>query len=195
MPEGTSTRSRPASSRACTAGRRARAARRSGPRSCSRGIAHAAARAAADRARRALRRRRRAVVGDVVQGAARGGARRSSAGTACTRERARTTPLVTELLAESPGPDRRRHRLHEDRARADRPVRARAARSRRSAPTAWAAPTPARRCAATSRSTPATSSSPCSPVCASAGEVDAAIVADAIARYDIDPDAPDPTFT
>ncbi len=95
--------------------------------------------------------------------------------------------------ADAHGPDRRRHRLHEDRARPDRPLPARAARSRRSAPTAWAAPTPARRCAASSRSTPATSSSPCSPRLAAQGDVKPEVVTDAIARYDIDPEAVNPS--
>ena len=90
------------------------------------------------RAGRALRRRRRAVVGHVVQGAARGGARPSSAGTACTPASRPARPLVARLLGRRAGPDRRRHRLHEDRARADRPVPARppvrAARHRRLGP-------------------------------------------------------------
>ena len=53
------------------------------------------------------------------------------------------------------GPDRRRHRLHEGRARPDRALVPADDRSSRSAPTGSAAPTPASRCAATSRSTPA----------------------------------------
>ena len=60
-------------------------------------------------------------------------------------------------------------------------------RSCRSAPTASAAPTPARRCAASSRSTPPTSSSPCCRRWPRQGEVKAEVVADAIARYGIDP--------
>ena len=88
--------------------------------------------------------------------------------------------------------DRRRHRLHEDRARAGRPLPARPQLHRRSAPTAWVAPTPARRCAATSRSTPATSWWPCSSALAAEGEVKPEMVADAIARYGIDPDAASP---
>ena len=62
----------------------------------------------------------------------------SSAGTACTRRNPRARRWSPELLAESAGPDRRRHRLHEDRARADRPLAARphlhAARHRRHGP-------------------------------------------------------------
>ena len=156
------------------------------------GTAQGAARAGGGRAGRALRRRRRAVVGHVVQGAARGGARRSSAGTGCTPSQPPRTPLVTELLADGRRPGRRRHRLHEDGARPGRPLRPRPTVHARSAPTASAAPTPARRCAASSRSTPATSSSPCSPALAEQGEVKPEAVADAIARYGIDPDAPNP---
>ena len=62
------------------------------------------------------------------------------------------------------------------------------ARHRRHRPLA----TPARRCAASSRSTPATSSSPCSPAWPTQGEVKAEVVAEAIARYGIDPDAVNP---
>ena len=76
------------------------------------------------RARRALRRRRRAVVGHVVQEAARGGARRravepaaSLAGAACPDRHATARAVA--------GPDHRRQRLHEDRPRADRPLRSR----------------------------------------------------------------------
>ena len=90
------------------------------------------------------------------------------------------------------GTDRRRHRLHEDRARADRPLRAAAARSCRSAPTGWAAATPARRCAGTSRSTPATSWSPCSAPSPARAASRPATVEKAIAEFDIDPDLPDP---
>ena len=94
--------------------------------------------------------------------AARGRPRRRAPQPAAPRaddRRARRT--VTEQLATSAGPDRRRHRLHEGRARPDRPLRAGRAHLRpRSGPTASGAPTPARRCAASSRPTPPTSWSP-----------------------------------
>ena len=100
-------------------------------------------------------------------------------------------PYVTELLARRGGPDRRGHRLHEGGARPDRPVRAAAVR-RRSAPTATASPTRAPRCAATSRSTRRTSSSRVLDGLAQPGDVKAEVVADAIRRYDIDPERADP---
>ena len=87
----------------------------------------------------------------------------SSAGTACTPASAPKVPLVTRLLAGSARARRGRHRLHEDRARPGEPLRAPTGRSSRSAPTASAAPTPGRRCAGCSRSTPPTSWSRCSP--------------------------------
>ena len=101
-------------------------------------------------------------------------------------------PYVTEQLGDSDGPDRRGHRLHEVRARPDRALRARS-RSSRSAPTASGSPTPA-------------------PALRRHFEIDAAhivgrgarrararrvrskreVVAEAITRFDIDPDRPDP---
>ena len=142
---------------------------------------------------RALRRRRRALVGHLLQAPARGGPRPSSAGTACTPTRTPRTPRVTEQLGDGDGPDRGRHRLHEGGARPDRPVVAPPSGSSRSAPTASAAATPARPCAASSRSTPPTSWSPSSPALAAEGDrrrLD--VVHDAIRRYEIDPEAADP---
>ena len=124
--------------------------------------------------------------------AARGRPRRPSAGTACTRQQERRAPLVTELLGRVRGPDRRRHRLHDDRARADRPLPARPlvqpARHRRHGPLRHprgAAPLlrgrhrPRRRRRARRPRSPTATSKP-------------AVVNDAIARYDIDPEAVDP---
>ena len=90
------------------------------------------------------------------------------------------------------GPDHRRHRLHEDRARADRALPARPQRSCRWAPTAWAAATPAMRCATTSRSTPATSCSPCCRALAAEGLSGPAELQAAIEQYGIDPEASNP---
>ena len=61
-----------------------------------------------------------------------------------------------------------------------------------SAPTATGSPTSAPRCAATSRSTPPTSPSRCSTVWPRPGDLKAETVTEAIERYDIDADAPDP---
>ena len=97
------------------------------------------------------------------------------------------TPYVTEQLADSEGPDRRGDRLHEGGARPDRALRAPAVR-RRSAPTATASPTPASRCAATSRSTRRTSWSRCSTGSRRPETIKGEVVADAIARFEIDPD-------
>ena len=92
-----------------------------------------------------------------------------SGGTACTPTSRPGTPRVAELLAESAGPDRRRHRLHGDACPTRSPASCPGGRSCRSAPTAWAARTPARRCAGSSRSTPATSSSATLAALAAAG--------------------------
>ena len=116
----------------------------------------------ADRAGRALRRRRRAVERHVAtSGSARRRWRRERWNRLHPDEPARTPPRH-RAARRARRPDRRRHRLHEGRARPDRPLGPAAVR-RRSAPTASAAATPARRCAATSRPTAPTSSSPCSP--------------------------------
>ena len=91
------------------------------------GSAHGAARAGRSRAGRALRRRRRAVVGHV---ATRRCARRRwppSAGTGCTRPGAGAHAARHRAARRRRGPDRRGHRLHEGRARPDRPLRARPA--------------------------------------------------------------------
>ena len=63
---------------------------------------------------------------------------RSSGGTGCTPARNHACPVVAAAARRRPGADRRRHRLHEDRAGAGRPVRAepavRSARHRRHGP-------------------------------------------------------------
>ena len=141
-------------------GRRPRRGRRSGPRSCSR-VRPTSPPARRRPTGRALRRRRRAVVGHVVQVAARRGPRRRAVEPAAP---GRVGPHAARHAAA--GRRRRarrgRHRLHEDRARAGRPVRPRPpvhpARHRRVRPLA----TPARRCGASSRSTPPTWWWPCS---------------------------------
>ena len=102
-----------------------------------------------------------------LQAPARGGARGRALEPAAPEPSRRARRSVTELLGRRAGPDRRRHRLHEGGARPGRPVGARPVHCR-SAPTASAAATPARRCAGSSRSTPATSSSPCWPSLAAA---------------------------
>ena len=63
-----------------------------------------------------------------------------------------------------------------------------AARSSRSAPTAWAAPTPAKRCGASSRSTMANVVVAVLPACWPTGEVGAGGRRRAIDRYGIDPE-------
>ena len=98
------------------------------------------------------------------------------------------TPYVTEQLARRGGPDRRGHRLREGRARPDRAVRAapvRAARHRR----LRATPTRAPRCAATSRSTPPNIVVAVLDGLARLGDVKGEAVAEAIRRYEIDPEA------
>ena len=87
--------------------------------------------------------------------------------------------------------DRGRHRLHEGGARPDRPLGAGAASSR-SAPTGSAAPTPGRRCAGISRSTPPTSWSPCSTGSPRPARPRPSEVAAAIERYGVDADAGPP---
>ena len=77
-----------------------------------------------DRARRALRRRRRAVVGDELQAPARGGAGDGPLEPPAPGA-ARSHAAGRRAARRVAGPDRRRHRLHGDRPRADRPLRAR----------------------------------------------------------------------
>ena len=50
-------------------------------------------------------------------------------------------------------------------------------------------------CAASSRSTASTSPSPRSRALAAEGAIEASVVSEAIEKYDIDPDAPDPAIT
>ena len=170
--------------------RRVSTARRSSPA----GTAMLAALDAQAAARRRVRRRRRRVERDELQAAARGRAERASAGTGCTRPSRPARPYVTEQLADAEGPDRRGHRLHEGGARPDRAVRA-AARSRRSAPTATASPTPAPRSAATSRSTRRTSWSRCCTGWRRAVRSRTKSSHEAITRYDLDADKPDPRLS
>ena len=102
----------------------------------------------------------RAVVGHVVQAPAGGGPRRASAGTACTPTPSRGCRVVTQLssatapVRSSPSPTTCGR--CPTRSAAGSPTPLDVARHRRRS----AAATPARRCAASSRSTPATSSSP-----------------------------------
>ena len=159
MPDGVRRRDLP---RPVPLRRRARRhRRRRRPRSCSRARRGRRRIEARRPARRRPRRGRRVLERDVVQ--------ERCARTRCAAERwnrlhpteTPRTPVRHRGARRRRRPGRRRHRLHEGGARPDRPLGAGTVR-RRSAPTATAAPTPATRCAATSRSTPPTSSSPCS---------------------------------
>ena len=155
------------------------------------GTAQGAAREAAGRAGRALRRRRRAVERHL---ATRRCARRRSppsAGTACTRPRRPRTAARHRAAGRRRRPDRRGHRLHEGRCPTRSPGSC-PGRSCRSAPTASVAPTPARRCAASSRSTPPTSWWRCCPRWPPDGEVDPSVggARRHHTRYGIDPEPP-----
>ena len=174
-----------------------RAGRPSKPRrrSCSPARPRGAAREAAGRARRALRRRRRAVVGHVVQGAARGGAdgraleppapRPGAAHAARSPSCSATAPgpivAVTDFMKVVPDQIARfvpRPRVRAARHRRLRPHRhprgaAPALRDRRRPRRGRRARRPGRARATSSRE----------------------VVADAIARYGIDPDAARPRST
>ena len=84
---------------------------------------------------------------------------RVTRGTCCNRPRSRKVSHVDACLDDTTGPGDRRDRLHARVRRPDPRVRRRGATSC-SAPTASAAPTRARSCAASSRSTATTSRSP-----------------------------------
>ena len=138
-----------------------------------------------------LRRGRRAV---VARRRTRRCARtpwRPSAGTGCTPAEPPRTPYVTDALARRRGPVRRRHRLHEGRARPGRPLGAR----RRSPPLGTDGYGRSDTRAALRRHFEVDAAHVVVAVLtglAEAGDGKAEEVADAIARYDIDPDAPDP---
>ena len=154
--------SRRASSRGCTSGPTRPRARHAGPPCCSPGTAQGAARQAA---------------AELAEHYDVGVELWSATSYKALREEAldveRWNRLHPGQRAEGParhpaprrraGPGRGRHRLHEDRARPGRAGSSPTGRSSRWAPTASAAPTPVRRCAACSRWTRPTSWSPCSP--------------------------------
>ena len=101
------------------------------------------------------------------------------------------TPYVTESARRRRGPDRRGLRLGARRCPTASPGSCPSPTSC-SAPTATASPTCAPRCGATSRSTPPTWWSGVLDGLAQTGDVKAETVAEAIERYEIDADAPDP---
>ena len=142
-------------------------------------------------ARRAPRRRRRRVERARLEAAARRRARVRALEPAApepSRRARRTSPSSSR---DADGPDRRGHRLGAGGARLRSPGSCRSPTSC-SAPTATASPTSAPRCGATSRSTPPTWWSAVLDGLAQTGDVKAETVAEAIERYEIDADAPDP---
>ena len=136
-PRATLPRFAPRSCAACTGGHRRRRARRAAPRCCS------PARRRALRAHAASDLAEHFDVGVELWSATsyKRFARtrsRSSGGTGCIPSQHATHRRCRPAARRRPGPDRRRHRLHEDRARAGRPLPAgphlRAARHRRHGP-------------------------------------------------------------
>ena len=144
------------------------------------------------RARRALRRRRRAVVGHVVQEAARGGAGRRAVEPAAPLAGA-ARPARHAAARAVAGPDHGRQRLHEDRARADRPLRCPADRPFTVLGTDGMGRSDTRE--ALRRFFEIDMGHVVVGVLIGlleSGQVDSGAVDDAIKRYDIDPDAVDP---
>ena len=135
-------------------------------------------------AARRLGRARRRLVGDVLERAAPRRARARTGTTCSTRARTARSAYVTPQLDRPAGPGRRGVGLHARGAGPDPRVGARRLRSR-SGPTASGCPTPAARCAGTSRSTPSRSRCATLEALARRGEVDADLPGKAIEKYQL----------